>query len=126
MNAKEIRARIKARADKIRAPIPLLIAELGPEPLYIKTLTGAMVDSNMELLKESKDKRTLAVNAANFICDADGVLVFDARKPGDLDELAALDWSTLQLILDAGNNANALSEIGDKAQGKDSPPGKSS
>jgi hypothetical protein len=82
--------------------------------LFVKSLTVAEVQAQQERNQDAdvKDKRTLAIGAANIICDENGVLVFDSNKKEDIDLLSMQPWAMLSKVITASSDFNGLSEAG--------------
>jgi hypothetical protein len=96
---------------------PRKITVNGWGDLYVKSLTVADVQAQQERNKETenadlKDRRTLALGAANVLCDENGALVFDPANKEHIDLLSLQPWAMLNQVLEASGDLNGMTKKG--------------
>lgn len=116
MDRETLRARIKARGDEIEKAIPFTAPVLGA--VYVKLMSAARASALSPALEKAKsDLDRIVLSAASSLCDVDGALLYDATNADDLAELARLDLSILNSIVQFSNRKNATSLEGAEEAG---------
>ena len=106
-------AAMQVTAAAALKPVPVKTKQWGT--VYVKAVSVAEVEEQVNEVPVEGKKRSIARGAARVLCDADGTRMFDPDNAEHIELLAAQPWPLLQKVLSAGDKFNATSEEGVEA-----------
>jgi hypothetical protein len=86
--------------------------------VYVRALTVAEFDEQVQQAASGTEKDRLAKGAARILCDETGARLFDPSSPDDVALLAAQPWPLLRQLNKAFEEQNAATEEVREALGK--------
>lgn len=107
----DLQAAFKAAVAEMSKQKAVLIKPQGLPECYRLAATADDVITGSEIIDAMKERHgdqlpkaaSVAVRAAQVICDADGKRLFDPNSLDDLKTLAALPWETLSDLAGASD-----------------------
>jgi len=94
-------------------PKPVEIEGWGT--VYVRALTVAEFDEQVQQAANGGEKQRIAKGAARILCDENGNRVFDPENVDDVALLASQPWSTLRKLSAAFEEHNGASKTEDAA-----------
>lgn len=120
-NQQSIRERLRQRAQQLpRRSVDVPEWDMiGPDALIVQAMTGTARDAYEAEITGSRTGKNRQLNLTNFrarliarclIDPNTGTLIYDYRKPQDIDELGALDAAGLNRVFQVCQELNGITD----------------
>jgi hypothetical protein len=90
-------------------PPPTKLEVQGIEAdVFARTLSVGEIIEQQSDVKDDENRPAIARAFARIISDADGMAIYDSKKPEDIQAILALPWPLVRRIMEQANKVNGV------------------